>query len=111
MSESKDLIYEKKTVYEKAGSEVVKAAYEYAEGYVKFLDAAKTEREAVSEGVKLAEAAGYRPYQFGDPMKAGDKFYYNNRGKNIFLFRIGSEPINNGVRITAAHIDCPRLDL
>ncbi len=111
MSELNHLTYEKKTVYEKAGKEVVEAAYEYAKGYVKFLDAAKTEREAVAEGVKLAEAAGYRPYQFGAPMKAGDKFYYNNRNKNIFLFRIDTEPINNGIRITAAHIDSPRLDL
>ena len=107
----KHLVYEKKTVYEKAGDKIVAEAYEYAKGYVKFLDAAKTEREAVNEGVKMAEAAGYRPYTFGDPMKAGDKFYYNNRGKNIFLFRIGTESINNGIRITAAHIDSPRLDL
>ncbi len=111
MSEKNPLIYEKKTVYEKAGREVVDAAYAYAKDYVKFLDAAKTEREAVKEGIRMAEAAGYRPYQFGDPLKAGDKCYYNNRGKNIFLFRIGTEPINNGIRITAAHIDSPRLDL
>ncbi|MBQ5893034.1 MAG: aminopeptidase [Clostridia bacterium] len=107
----KNLVYEKKTVYEKAGEKIVAEAYEYAKGYVKFLDAAKTEREAVCEGVKLAEAAGYRPYTFGDPIKAGDKLYYNNRGKNIFLFSIGTEDINNGIRITAAHIDSPRLDL
>ena len=107
----KNLVYEKKTVYEKAGEKIVAEAYEYAKGYVKFLDAAKTEREAVCEGVKLAEAAGYRPYTFGDHIKAGDKLYYNNRGKNIFLFSIGTEDINNGIRITAAHIDSPRLDL
>ena len=101
--ETKDLVYEKKTVYEKAGADVVKEAYEYAKGYVSFLDAAKTEREA--------EAAGYRPYTFGMPMEAGDKLYYNNRGKNLYLFRIGTEDINNGIRITAAHIDSPRLDL
>ncbi|MBQ8416425.1 MAG: aminopeptidase [Clostridia bacterium] len=111
MSENKQLKYEKKTVYEKAGAKIVASAYEYAKDYVKFLDAAKTEREAVTECVRMAEAAGYRPYQFGDPLKAGDKLYYNNRGKNIFLFRIGSESINNGIRITAAHIDSPRLDL
>ncbi len=111
MSNIQNLTYEKKTVYEKAGRAVVDAAYEYAKGYVQFLDAAKTEREAVSEGVKMAEAAGYRPYRFGDAMKAGDQFYYNNRGKNIFLFRIGTEDINNGIRITAAHIDSPRIDL
>ncbi len=112
MSEKKNAVcYEKQTVYEKAGKEIVNAAYEYAKGYVRFLDAAKTEREAVTESVRIAEAAGYRPYTFGDPMKAGDKFYYNNRGKNIFLFKIGTEPINNGIRITGAHIDSPRLDL
>ena len=112
MSEIKnELTYEKKTVYEKAGKAVVDAAYEYARGYVQFLDAAKTEREAVTESVKMAEAAGYRPYTFGMPMKAGDCFYYNNRGKGLYLFRIGNEDINNGIRITAAHIDSPRLDL
>ena len=111
MSEKKPYVYEKKTVYEKAGEEIVAAAYEYAKGYAEFLDAAKTEREAVSECVRMAERAGYRPYRFGDPMKAGDKLYYNNRGKNIFLFRIGTEDINEGVRITAAHLDSPRLDL
>ena len=111
MSENQNLRYEKKTVYELAGATVVEEAYEYAKNYVKFLDAAKTEREAVVESVRIAEAAGYRAWNFGDPINAGDKLYYNNRGKNIFLMRIGTENINNGIRITAAHIDSPRLDL
>ncbi|MBE6602355.1 MAG: aminopeptidase [Ruminococcaceae bacterium] len=108
---SNALAYEKKTVYEKAGKETVAEAYEYAKGYARFLDAAKTEREAVCEAISMAEAKGYRPYSFGMPMKAGDKFYYNNRDKNIYLFSIGTEDINEGIRITAAHIDSPRLDL
>ena len=111
MSENKNLRYEKKTVYELAGAKVVEEAYEYAKNYVKFLDASKTEREAVTESVRIAEAAGYRAWNFGDTISVGDKLYYNNRGKNIFLFRIGTENINNGIRITAAHIDSPRLDL
>jgi aspartyl aminopeptidase len=111
MSENKNLRYEKKTVYELAGATVVEEAYEYAKNYVKFLDAAKTEREAVVESVRIAEEAGYRAWKFGDPINVGDKLYYNNRGKNIFLMRIGTENINNGIRITAAHIDSPRLDL
>ena len=111
MSENQNLRYEKKTVYELAGATVVEEAYEYAKNYVKFLDAAKTEREAVVESVRIAEAAGYRAWNFGDPINVGDKLYYNNRGKNIFLRKIGTENINNGIRITAAHIDSPRLDL
>ncbi len=105
------LRYKKKTVYEKAGDEIVEKAYDYAKRYMRFLDASKTEREAVAESVRIAEAAGYRAWNFGQPMQAGDKLYYNNRGKNLFLFRIGTEPIDCGIRITGAHIDSPRLDL
>ena len=104
-------VYEKKTVFEAAGEEIVRKAYDYATGYVKFLDSAKTEREAVVLGIKMAEAAGYRPYRFGDKISVGDKLYYNNRGKNLFVFRVGTEPINEGIHITCAHIDSPRLDL
>ena len=104
-------VYEKKTVFEAAGEEIVRKAYDYATEYVKFLDSAKTEREAVVLGIKMAEAAGYRPYRFGDKISVGDKLYYNNRGKNLFVFRVGTEPINEGIRITCAHIDSPRLDL
>lgn len=113
MSKSKmdKIRYEKKTVYEKAGKAIVEKAYEYAKGYMTFLDAAKTEREAVEYGIEMAEAKGYRPYHFGMPLKAGDCCYYNNRGKNLYLFRIGSESLEEGIRITAAHLDSPRLDL
>ena len=44
-------------------------------------------------------------------LKEGDKVYFNNRGKAIILAVIGSEPIENGVHLAAAHIDSPRLDL
>ena len=50
MSEQKNSVcYKKQTVFEKAGKEVVDAAYAYAKGYTAFLDAAKTEREATDE--------------------------------------------------------------
>ena len=44
-------------------------------------------------------------------LKAGDKIYFNNRGKAIILAIIGTEPIEKGVHLAAAHIDSPRLDL
>lgn len=44
-------------------------------------------------------------------LKAGDKVYANNRGKMLTLAVIGTEPMEKGVQITAAHIDAPRLDL
>ena len=106
-----ELIYEKKTVYEKAGKAITDAAFAYAEDYKRFLDQGKTEREALKASIALAEAKGYREYRLGDKISAGDKLYYNNRGKNLFVFSVGSEPINQGIRITAAHIDAPRIDL
>jgi len=106
-----NLAYEKKTVYAKAGDKIVKEAFEYSEDYKKYLDAAKTEREAVKASIALAEAKGFSEYKLGDMVKVGDKLYFNNKGKNLFLFSIGSENIENGIRISAAHIDSPRIDL
>ena len=108
---SEKLFYRKKSVYAAAGEEVVQGAYEYAKGYAQYLDAAKTEREAVAESIRLAEAKGFSAYKMGDPMVKGGKYYYNNRDKNLFLFTIGSDPVENGIRICAAHIDSPRIDL
>ena len=89
----------------------IKGDKDYAEEYKSFLDAAKTERESVTEAIKLASARGFKEYLLGDKISAGDKLYYNNRGKNLYLFSIGTEPLENGIRISAAHIDSPRIDL
>ena len=108
---SEKLLYKKKTVYEMTDAAHIERAYEYARGYAAYLDAAKTEREAVRESIRLAEQNGFVSYSFGDAVVTGGKYYYNNRGKNLFLFTVGNEPLENGIRISAAHIDSPRLDL
>lgn len=87
------------------------AVKEYCEGYKVFLDKGRTERDVVRYAVELAEARGYRPFRRGDPLKPGDKVYRVNRGKAIMLAVIGTESLEKGVNIGAAHIDSPRLDL
>lgn len=89
----------------------IAACDDFCESYKDFLDSAKTEREAVVTAITLAQEEGFREYQAGQPLKAGDKIYYNNRGKAIILAVIGSEPIERGVHLAAAHIDSPRIDL
>ena len=107
-----DLFYTKKSVYDKLDDEMIDRAYDYSKGYMAFLDAAKTERESVTEGIKMAVAAGFVPYEWGQDVKPGDKYYYDNRGKNLFLFTVGTEDLNEGgFRISAAHVDSPRIDL
>ena len=107
-----DLFYTKKTAFELKNSEQLAEVMEYAKEYMHFLDVAKTEREAVIYAIEKLEAAGFKAYQLGDKLEAGDKIYYNNRGKSLFAIRVGTEDIEeNGIRIIAAHVDSPRLDL
>ena len=106
------LSYKKKNIYEEATPEKVKAIYDYAEGYKKFLDNAKTEREATEAAIELAKAKGYTEYKFGDKLAVGDKKYLNQHGKSLIIFKIGEKDLEqHGIRIIAAHVDAPRLDL
>jgi len=91
--------------------ETLNKADSYAEGYKAFLDNAKTEREAVISAIKIAERKGFKPFKIGENYKAGDKVYFNNRGKTVAFAVIGKSSVDNGLNITAAHVDCPRLDL
>lgn len=107
-----ELAYKRTNVYEIADEKLLKEIFDYAEGYKTFIDEGKTEREACAYVVKAAEAKGYKPFTFGQKLKAGDKVYYNNRGKNLYLIRIGTEDVKEaGIRIIASHIDSPRIDL
>ena len=89
----------------------IKDAQDFCEGYKVFLDCAKTEREAVKEAIRMAKAAGFSEYDSSKKYCAGEKFYVNNRGKSIALVVMGKQDVQSGMRITAAHIDSPRLDL
>ena len=95
----------------KADDSVLEKASEYCEGYKAFLDNAKTEREAAKKAIELAEKAGFSEFVIGKEYKAGDKVYFNNRGKTVAFAVVGKQKVEKGVNITAAHIDSPRLDL
>ena len=83
----------------------------FCEGYKRFLDNGKTERECVREAAAMLEMQGYRPFEEGKSYKAGDKVYFVNRGKSIIATTFGKAGLEQGVRINSAHIDSPRLDL
>ena len=83
----------------------------YCAGYMAFMDACKTEREATAWAIAEAEKNGFKPFTPGMAVNAGDKIYYNNRDKAIALAVIGSESLASGANICAAHVDSPRMDL
>ena len=83
----------------------------FCEGYKAFLDAAKTEDEAVVTLIDMAEKKGFVPFVPGTKYVAGDKVYLNNRGKALIMAVIGEAPLTEGVNLMASHIDSPRIDL
>ena len=66
------LSYKKKNVFEVSSAEEIKMIYEYSKGYMKFLDDAKTEREATSASIEMIEKKGYTEYKLGDKLSVGD---------------------------------------
>jgi len=105
------LFYKPGNGYDNLSASEEKKMNEYCEAYKDFLDHGKTERLCVDYCIELASKRGFKEYKSGMKIKAGDKVYFNNRGKAIMLAVIGSEKLSKGINLTAAHTDAPRLDL
>ena len=84
---------------------------DFAEGYKDFISLCKSERLATKEAERLLKENGFKNIKDVKSLKAGDRVYALNKGKNVAAFIIGKEPIKDGLRILGAHIDSPRLDL
>ena len=106
----KELLYTAKPAVDKESGLFTKAE-RFCEGYKAFLDAGKTEREAAALSVNMLEEAGYKPFEAGRRYQAGEKVYYNNRGKCVLAATVGRAPLEAGIHMNMAHIDSPRLDL
>ena len=107
----KTLLADPKNGYDRI-SEADRAAMEpYIRDYMDFISTCKIEREAVDWTIAEAEKAGFVALRLGMSLKPGDRVYGNNRGKSVIFAVVGSEPLDNGTHICAAHIDSPRLDL
>ena len=105
------LFKNKKIGWEETTKEEKEAIYNYAQGYMNFLNKAKTEREFIAEAVKVAREKGFRDILEFEKLNPGDKVFYINREKSIYLAIIGNKPIEEGMNIIGAHVDSPRLDL
>ena len=91
--------------------DIKEKAFAFCEDYKTFLNEGKTEREAVSYAEKLLSEAGYTLFDPQAAYQAGDKVYLVNREKSVIAVTYGKKPLSEGLRINAAHIDAPRLDL
>ncbi len=89
--------YKKKSAWDILTKNEIKNAFAFCEDYKKFLNEAKTEREAVN---KISEIA-----------KSSNKKIKINKDKAVAIIVPGKKPASEGFRIVISHIDCPRLDL
>jgi aspartyl aminopeptidase len=96
---------ERQSGWKRKSKEEIKEIFAFCEDYKRFLDKAKTEREAAADIRKVLEEHG-----FTEDLK-GPKVYRINKGKEVVAYRRGTRNISEGMRIIMAHIDAPRLDL
>ena len=92
-------------------ADVKEKAAAFAEGYKKFMDSAKTEREAAVVSEQMLLAAGYKAFEPKKAYAPGEKVYFIQENKAVVAATIGQKPYEEGFRLVIAHIDCPRLDL
>ncbi|MDD4271490.1 MAG: aminopeptidase [Patescibacteria group bacterium] len=107
----KKLTMQKRNAWEVWDEKTKQSAFKFSEGYKKFLNKSKTEREAVSSSIELARQSGFKDMAAVKSLKAGDKVYAVNRDKNLFLAKIGKKPLGRGFNMVMPHIDSPHLDL
>ncbi len=112
MAENKD---KKPSIWSKYTDEDKKNLEELNKNYIDFMSICKTERESVAFAIAEAEKYGYKNLRDvvsnRQRLNAGDKVYYSFMNKSLVMFQIGSEPIQNGLKILGAHIDTCRLDV
>lgn len=107
----KDLFMKKENGWKTIDTRKKEAIFNFSKDYMKFLNKAKTEREFIAEATKMAKDNGYKDIAEFKELKPGDKIYFVNREKSMYLAIIGTENIEKGLHIIGSHVDSPRLDL
>lgn len=105
------LMPEKVNGWNRLSEEEAQQVMAFSQGYRDFLAKAKTERETVAYVSALLEANGFVQFHEKNHYQPGDRIYRVNRNKAVIMAVIGNQPLDEGIHITAAHIDSPRLDL
>lgn len=107
-----ELFNKKKHACETLTEEEIEEADRFCDGYKEFLYQCKTEREVTAYIENQAMKEGFTTFdEFGGQLAPGTKIYRVNRGKAMILAVIGKKSIKEGMLISAAHIDSPRIDL
>ena len=89
----------------------LKMVYDFSLDYKTFISAARTELTTVEQVIKRAQAEGFKNLKQDSKIRAGERYFDVNRDRAITLIVVGNRPITEGLKIIAAHIDSPRIEL
>ena len=106
-----ELFYERKNGWDLTTDEEKEKIFKFSDEYMYFLNKVKTEREAAIFVREILEKNNFKNIEEVEKLNAGDKVYFVNRGKSVYIAVIGKQNIEKGVNVIGAHIDAPRIDL
>ena len=93
-----NLTRKKKNGWEESSDETRGKIYLFCDKYIEFLNIGKTEREVILNSEILAKQAGFKNINEIGSLKEGDKVYYINKAKSMYLAVIGKEKLENRVK-------------
>ena len=105
------LFADKKNGWENLSDDELKAIFQYADEYMYYLNTSKTEKEIVQNSKEILLKNGFVDISEREVLNPGDKVFYVNRGRCIYAAVIGTDNMESGLRVVAAHCDSPRIDL
>ena len=84
-------------------ADVKEKAAAFAEGYKKFMDSAKTEREAAVVSEQMLLAAGYKAFEPKKAYAPGEKVYFIQENKAVVAATIGQKPMKRASVWSSPH--------
>lgn len=105
------LFNKKKSGWEETSEEDRNKIFQFAEEYMYYLNHSKTEKEIVETSKDILIKNGFKDLSTIEKLNPGDKVFYVNRNRSLYIAVIGEEPLESGLRIIGAHGDSPRIDL
>ena len=85
--------------------------FAFAEPFKDYLRHAKSASLSEAELIRLAHSAGFADFTSPAQVTPGARLILNNRGRAALFAVIGSDPIESGSRMVAAHQDSPHINL
>ena len=105
------LFNNKKAGWIDSSEEKKREIFKFADEYMFYLNQAKTEKEIVEFSKEILLKNDFKELKCLDEIKPGDKVFWVNRNRSLYIAVIGTDKIENGLKIVGAHGDSPRIDL